>query len=125
TTGTAIPSGGGIFGPALTPLQPGQIAVTGVAPDSPGAQAGLDIGDILVAMDGDRIDPSSFDRRLSEKKIGSTIEMTVMRRNRLMTISVPAGSRERIAYSIKEKNAPTELQKKIFMSWLGEKQFEP
>ena len=125
TTGTAIPSGGGIFGPALTPLQPGQIAVTGVAPESPGAEAGLDIGDILVAMDGDRLDPSSFDRRLAEKKIGSTIQMTVMRRDRLMTISVPVGSRERIAYSIKEKSAPTELQKKIFMTWLGEKQFEP
>jgi predicted metalloprotease with PDZ domain len=125
TTGTSIPSGGNIFTPDFTPLPQGQIAVTGIAPDSTGAEAGLDIGDILVAMDGDRIDPASFDRRLAEKKIGSTIQLTVMRRNRLITISVPVGSREPLAYSIKEKIDPTELQKKIFTSWLGEKKFEP
>jgi predicted metalloprotease with PDZ domain len=125
TTGTAIPSGGGIFGPALTPLPQGQIAITGVAPGSSGDEAGLDIGDILVAMDGDRIDPASFDQRLAEKRIGSRVQITVMRRNRLVTISVPVGGRERITFSIKEKPSPTELQKKIFTTWLGEKKFDP
>ncbi|HXG92548.1 MAG TPA: PDZ domain-containing protein [Blastocatellia bacterium] len=125
TTGTSIPSSGGIFGPTLTPLQPGQIAITGVAPDSPAADAGLDIGDILVAMDGDRIDPASFDQRFAEKKAGSTIQLTVMRRDRLMTIIVPVVSRERITYSIKEKANASELQKKIFTTWLAEKKFEP
>jgi predicted metalloprotease with PDZ domain len=125
TTGTSIPSGGGIFGPATTPIPQGQIAITGVAPDSPAAEAGLDIGDILVAMDGDGIDPASFDQRLAEKKIGSTIQMTVMRRSRLVTVSVPVVSRERITYSIKEKAEATELQKKIFTTWLEEKKFEP
>jgi predicted metalloprotease with PDZ domain len=125
TTGTSIPSGGGIFGPALAPVPQGQIAITGVDPGSPSAAAGLDIGDILVAMDGDGIDPASFDRRLAEKKTGSTIQMTVMRRNRLVTVMVPVGSRERITYSIKEKAGATELQKKIFTTWLAEKKFEP
>ena len=99
--------------------------VTCVAPGSSGDEAGLDIGDILVAMDGDRIDPASFDQRLAEKRIGSRVQMTVMRRNRLVTISVPVGGRERITYSIKEKPSPTELQKKIFTTWLGEKKFDP
>jgi predicted metalloprotease with PDZ domain len=125
TTGTSIPSGGGIFGPALTPVPQGQIAITGIAPDSPAAEAGLDIGDVLVALDGDRIDPASFEQRLAERKIGSTLELTVMRRNGLVTIKVPVSSRERITYSIKEKMDSTDLQKKIFTTWLGEKRFEP
>ena len=84
--------------------------------------AGLDIGDVLVAVDGDRIDPASFVDRLNEKKIGSTIQLTVMRRERMITVKVQVGSREAIAYSIKEKPNATELQKQIFTSWLNEKQ---
>jgi predicted metalloprotease with PDZ domain len=122
TTGTSIPTGAGLFGPPTTQLPPGQIAITGIAPDSPAAEAGLDSGDILVAMDGDRIDPGSFNDRFKEKKIGSTIQLTVTRRDRLITISVPVRSREPITYSIKEKPAATELQKQIFTSWLTEKQ---
>ncbi|HSB12020.1 MAG TPA: PDZ domain-containing protein [Blastocatellia bacterium] len=125
TTGTSIPTGAGPFGPATTPVPQGQIAITGIGPDSPAAEAGLDIGDILIAMDGDRIDPTSFPRRVGEKKPGSTIQMAVMRRDRLMTIPVTVGSREPIAYSIKEKPSATELQKQIFTTWLAEKKFEP
>lgn len=125
TTGTSIPSGGNIFSPALTPLPEGQIAITAIAPDSPAAAAGLDIGDILIAMDGDRIDPASFDQRFSEKKIGSKVELTVSRRNQIVTIAVPVVGHEQVSYSIKEKSNPTEMQKKIFTSWLAEKKFEP
>lgn len=122
TTGTSIATGAGLFGLPTTQLPPGQIAITGIAPDSPAAEAGLDSGDILVAMDGDRVDPASFNDRFKEKRIGSTIQLTVTRRDRLLTISVPVGSREPITYSIKEKPDATELQKQIFTSWLTEKQ---
>jgi predicted metalloprotease with PDZ domain len=122
TTGTSIATGAGLFGPATTQLPPGQIAITGIAPDSPAAEAELDSGDILVAMDGDRIDPGSFNDRFKEKKIGSTIQLTVTRRDRLIAINVTVVSREPITYSIKETANATELQKQIFTSWLSEKQ---
>jgi predicted metalloprotease with PDZ domain len=122
TTGTSSATGAGLFGPPTAQLPPGQIAITGIAPDLPAAEAGLDSGDILVAMDGDRVDPASFNDRFKEKRIGSTIQLTVTRRDRLLTISVPVGSREPITYSIKEKPDATELQKQIFESWLSEKQ---
>jgi predicted metalloprotease with PDZ domain len=126
TTGTSIPTGrGNIFGAQTSPVPEGQIAITNVAPGSTGEEGGLDIGDVLVSMDGDRVDPQEFERRLAEKKIGSTVAMTVMRRDQLRTINVRVGSREKITYSIKEKPDATELQKQIFTSWLGEKKFEP
>jgi len=125
TTGTSMPTGIRMFGPPAVQIPAGQIAITNVAPDSPAAEAGLDIGDILIAMDGDRIDPATFERRLSEKKTGSTVQMTVTRRDRLLTIPVQIGSRTPIVYSIKEKPNPTELEKQIFTSWLAEKKFEP
>jgi predicted metalloprotease with PDZ domain len=125
STGTSIPGGGGPFGPQTTPVPQGQIAITNVDSDSPAAEAGLDVGDILIALDGNHVDPAGFETRLAEKKIGSTISLTVMRRDRLMTINVVIGSREQVTYSIKEKPDASELQKKIFTSWLGEKKFEP
>lgn len=124
TTGTSIPTGAGIFGPATTPVPQGQIAITRIDEDSPAAAAGLDVGDILVSMDGDRVDPMLFSQRIAEKKPGSTIQMVVIRRDRLATIPVTIGSREPITYSIKEKANPTDTEKQIFTSWLAEKKFE-
>ncbi|HLG17991.1 MAG TPA: PDZ domain-containing protein [Blastocatellia bacterium] len=126
TTGTSIPAVGFPGGPAATAqVSPGQIAITNVAPDSPAAEAGLDVGDILVAMDGDRIDPATFTQRVGEKKIGSTITISVLRRDRLLAIPVIVGKEEKITYSLKEKTGASEMQKKIFTSWMGEKHFEP
>lgn len=120
--GTSISTGAGPFGPATTQLAPGQIAVSGIVADSPAAQAGLDVGDIMIAMDGDRVDPATISDRLSEKKIGSTVQLTVTRRDRILIINIPVASREPISYSIKEKPNATDLQKQIFTSWLNEKQ---
>jgi len=124
TTGTSIPTGAGAFGPATIQVPEGQLAITAIAKDSPAASAGLDIGDILVSIDGDRVDPATLKQRLDEKKIGSTIQIAVMRRDRLMTVPLTVGGREPITYSIKEKPNPTALQRQIFTSWLAEKTFE-
>jgi predicted metalloprotease with PDZ domain len=125
STGSSIPTPSLFPGAQPVAAPSGQLLITSVATDSPAAQAGLDIGDVLLAMDGLRVDPATFERRLSEKKIGSTISMTVMRRDQLMSVSVLVGSQEAVTYSIKERADATELQKKIFMSWLSENRFEP
>ena len=125
TTGTSIQTPSPFFGMSTTILPPGQLGITNVAPDSPAAAAGFDVGDILVAMDGDRIDAASFTQRFSEKKIGSTLNITLLRGDRLMTVNVAVGSREPVSYVVKEKTGADELEKKIFTSWLSEKSFEP
>jgi predicted metalloprotease with PDZ domain len=125
TTGTTMPGAGGPFGPQTIPVPQGQIAITAISPDSPAADSGLDIGDILVSMDGDRADPATFKQRFSEKKPGSTIQLAVMRRDQLMTIAVKVGTDEPISYAIRELPNPSELQKQIFTTWLAEKRFEP
>jgi len=125
TTGTSVPTGAGPFGPATAALPPGQIAITNVAPDSPAEAAGLDVGDVLVAMDGDRIDPQSFEARVAEKRIGSTVALSVMRRDRLLAFNVEIRGREKVEYSIREKPDATDTQKALFTSWLAEKKFEP
>jgi predicted metalloprotease with PDZ domain len=119
TTGNTLP-GAGFFNAPPTALPQGQIAITNIAPGSPAEAAGLDVGDVLVAMDGDRIDAASFNDRFSEKKIDSSVVFTVLRRDQQRTVTVTVGKEEPVTYSINEKSGAA-MQKKIFSSWLGEK----
>jgi predicted metalloprotease with PDZ domain len=121
TTGNTLP-GAGFFNAAPTVLPQGQIAVTNVAPGSPAEEAGLDVGDVLVAMDGDRVEAGNFNDRFNERKNGAIVVFTVLRRDQLRSITVTVGKEEPVTYSIKEKPDATEMQKKIFVSWLGENQ---
>lgn len=120
TTGNTLPGVGFLNAPP-TVLPQGQIAITNVAPGSPAEEAGLDVGDVLVAMDGDRIDAGSFNDRFNEKKIDSSVVFTVMRRDLQRAVNVKVGKEEPTTYSIKDKPEANEMQKKVFSSWLGEK----
>lgn len=120
TTGNTLP-GAGFFNAPPTVLPQGQIAVTNIAPGSPAEQAGLDVGDILIAMDGDRVEATSFNDRLGEKKIRANVTFTVLRRDQVRSITVPIGQEEPVTFSFKENPNATDLQKAIFTSWLNEK----
>ena len=120
TTGNTLPSGG-FFNAPPTTLPQGQIAITNIAPGSPAEEAGLDVGDILVAMDGDHIEPTSFGERFNEKKIGSSVVFTVIRRDQQKVVAVTVGREEPVSYSIKAKPDANDTQKAIFASWLFEK----
>ena len=121
TTGNTVPTFG-FFNPVQTVLPQGQIAITNVSPGSPAQEAGLDVGDLLIGMDGERVDAASFNDRVSEKRIGASVVFTIMRRDQVRSIAVKIGSEEPVTYSIKARPDATEMQKKIFASWLSESQ---
>jgi predicted metalloprotease with PDZ domain len=116
TTGTSIPSG--FPGQPPTPVPQGQVAITNVAPDSPALDAGLDAGDIMVAIDGERVDPATVTQGLAEKKIGASVTFSVIRSEALVTIPVRVGQEEKVTYSVKEKSTPSDAQRAILKSWL-------
>jgi len=62
--------------------------VTQVDPDSPGAKAGLQIGDVITEIDGHKVsDAGELQVTVSEKQPGTTIHLTVLRDGK--TINVP------------------------------------
>jgi serine protease Do len=63
--------------------------VTQVEPDSPGAKAGLQIGDVITAIDGQKVsDAGELQVLVGQKQPGSKITLNVLRDGKSMTIPV-------------------------------------
>jgi serine protease Do len=63
--------------------------VTQVEPDSPGAKAGLQIGDVITEIDGQKVsDAGELQVLVGQKKPGTKIMLKVLRDGKSMTIAV-------------------------------------
>jgi serine protease Do len=63
--------------------------VTEVEPDSPGSKAGLQIGDVITAVDGQSVsDAGELQVLVGQKQPGSKINLTVLRNGKSMSIPV-------------------------------------
>jgi serine protease Do len=63
--------------------------VTQVEPDSPGAKAGLQIGDVITEIDGQKVsDAGELQVMVGQKQPGSKISLKVLRDGKSMTIPV-------------------------------------
>ena len=65
--------------------------VTSVRSNGPAEAAGLYAGDELLAIDRQRVDAARLTARLAEKPPGTTVTMTVFRRDELLEIPVALG----------------------------------
>jgi len=97
-----------------------ETTITNVLTDSPAYRAGLDKGDILLAIDRERAHQGNILELLKKKSPGDTVVVTVFRRNQLRDFQVVLGSGGNLKYAIKQIDQPTPLQKKIFESWTGD-----
>jgi len=73
---------------ALDLPEPVGALVTGVVKDSPAAKAGLQRGDVIIALDGKKIlDPAELPRMVAFGHIGKSIRLSVIRHGKPMEIS--------------------------------------
>ena len=69
--------------------RPAGALVADTFPNSPGAQAGLQRGDVITAVDGLAVDdPESFGYRLGVRPLGGVVPITVLRRGKSLTLQV-------------------------------------
>ena len=108
-TATQVPS----IGLSGTMVSSG-ILVSAIVPDSPAAQAGLAVNDIITEIDGQ---PATT-ALLMTAQIGQTLMLTVNRAGDIKQMSLTIGSREVSAYQITEVQSPTKEQLKIREGWL-------
>jgi membrane-associated protease RseP (regulator of RpoE activity) len=70
-----------------------QPSIKSIRPDSPADQAGLQVNDVLLEIDGLKLDSKKGGRRFSRMEPGETIEWTVTRGRDTFTIETVAAER--------------------------------
>lgn len=97
----------------------GQTMITAVIAGSPAYEAGLNVGDELVTLEGYRVRSNQLTDRLSDFKAEDTIRLTVFRAEQLREFQVKLQAEEVPEVTVKHRDHPTELQKRIYEDWLG------
>lgn len=77
------------------------LKISSVYDDTPARAAGLSAGDVLVAMEGLRINAKNFDTQLARYAPGDTVQFMVFRDERLMSFAVTLASRPPLRYLLK------------------------
>jgi predicted metalloprotease with PDZ domain len=81
--------------------------------------AGFAAGDVLVAMDGIRVTPKSFDAQLAQRRPGERARFTVFRRDELHEIEVALAAAPADTCALKfDKHAPGKALR-LRRGWLG------
>jgi predicted metalloprotease with PDZ domain len=97
-----------------------RLVVRRVYAGSPAYEQGLNTGDQIVALNNMRVTKQFFDARIAEKKPGDLINLTIFRFDDLSTLLIKLGGRTEGTYRIVPVENPTELQRKVYQSWVGD-----
>jgi len=89
-----------------------------LAAGSPAYEAGMNLGDEIVAMNGMRVRTADLNQRIPEMKAGEKLKFTVFRDDMLREFEVTLRNPETPAYKLVKTKNPTEMQKAIYGGWL-------
>lgn len=97
----------------------GRLVVTGVRRETPAYEAGLNVDDELLAMDGHRLPADGLDDRLRYYRPGDRAELLVARRGRLRTLEVTLGRKPEPSFTLEPAPGPGAQQAARRKAWLG------
>lgn len=85
---------------------------------TPAYEAGLNVGDELIAIDGIRITKDSFSDRMQHYPPQSEVKITFARRGELHEMNVTLGAKPATKWTLKVVEKPTKEQQAHLESWL-------
>jgi predicted metalloprotease with PDZ domain len=94
------------------------VTATSVLRDRPAWQAGITGGDELIAVNGRRVGRGQLDHLLRTSAPGDTVEVTVARGPRVLTLPVTLGDR-RPGRQLIAVDDPSDAQRGAFARWTG------
>lgn len=97
----------------------GRLTVKNVPAGTAAYEQGLSAADQIVAVDGYRATLAFLNERLSDKRPGEQLALTVFRGDELRTLNIKLGSRAAAAYRIVPVATADEKQRRNYQSWLG------
>jgi predicted metalloprotease with PDZ domain len=97
----------------------GHAVVASLTPSGPAERAGLDRGDVVLAVEGHAVTAEEFPSAITAHHRGDTVQVSVMHAGQLRQIALTLASDPSPTYLLRLMENPTDLQKKIYRSWLG------
>ena len=87
--------------------------------NSPGAIAGIDPNDELLAIDGIRVTADNLNERLKDYHPGDTIAITIFHQDELLTVSATLEKPQPTRYEVVLIDDASDMQQKNLSEWLG------
>src|SRR5262249_1329173 len=84
----------------------GMTRVRRVVPGSPAEKAKIDAGDVLLAMNNERLTYDNFRNRLHSHRLGETIKLTLMRDERMLTTEITPIEYQTDTWTVAESPEP-------------------
>lgn len=103
---------------ADTEAQSGRLMVTAVKLGTPAFEAGLNVGDEILAFGDYRVPPDGLEDRLKSYRPGETTTLLVARRERLTRLPVTFSEKPRLRWKLEPRPDATEEQKAHLAAWL-------
>jgi predicted metalloprotease with PDZ domain len=102
-----------------TEAKNGGVGVKVVYDGSPADEAGVNAGDVVVALDGYRVTTESFKNRLRAHGPGDTVALSLFRRDRLKAVDVKLSKRVEEEYAIEPVKRAPKRARALRDAWLG------
>jgi predicted metalloprotease with PDZ domain len=99
-----------------------RLVIRRVYAGTPAYDQGLNAGDQIVALDRMRVNQQTFMARLSERRPGDRLNLTVFRDDDLRDFAIKLGARPAVDYRIMRVKQPTPEQMKLYKAWVGAQQ---
>jgi predicted metalloprotease with PDZ domain len=95
--------------------------IASVRPDSPAADAGLDVGDIIMTFGGTRLTPDNFLKTLARYKPGDRVQVTLRRNGQPRTAAITLAPPQIFDYQIEENQNASAQSRALRAAWLNGK----
>ena len=98
----------------------GRLVVTLVKRGTPAYEAGVNVGDEILAIDDYRVPPDGIENRLKAYRPGEKATLLVARRERLTRLPVTFGEKPKTRWKLEARPDATEEQKARLAAWLAD-----
>ncbi len=98
---------------------PGRIVISGLRRGTPAYDAGFNVDDEILAVNGFRVRAEQWPSMLENFKPGTTVEVLIARRDQLMTLRLPLEARTPESWTLEVRPDASEEQKARLAAWVN------
>ncbi|MEO6195718.1 MAG: PDZ domain-containing protein [Thermoanaerobaculia bacterium] len=99
-------------------VQDGRLTVSVVKRETPAYEAGVNVGDEILAIDDYRVPPEGMEGRLKYYRPGEKASLLVARRDRLVRLPITFGEKPKARWKLEARPDATAEQKAHLAAWL-------